>query len=97
MNPISIRNRAPEQSAAISRRMKAAKMRQLFDSIETHLTAPCLIEMTRGMQDTVMSNPEFAEPAFEVTCDREALERFRAHPDVELVAGPYVERPLLEF
>lgn len=82
MNPISIRNRTPAESSAIQRQMKAARMRKLFDDIESQLTDPVLIEMTRGMRDTVMANPEFAEPPFEVTCDREALERFRAHPDV---------------
>lgn len=82
MTPISIRNRSPAESAAIQRSFRAARMRKLFDDVESQLTDPVLIEMTRFMRDTVMGAPEFAEPPFEVTCNREALERLRAHPDV---------------
>lgn len=60
MNPISIRNRSVSQTDAIQRQFRAAQMRQLFASIEAQLTDPCLLEMTRQMRDTVMSNPEFA-------------------------------------
>ena len=61
MTPVSIRNRSPAESAAIQRRFKAAKMRALFDDVESQLTDPVLLEMTRTMRDTVLSNPEFAE------------------------------------
>ncbi|OYW67138.1 MAG: hypothetical protein B7Z40_08570 [Bosea sp. 12-68-7] len=61
MNPISIRDRSPAESQAIQRQFKAAQMRSLFASIEAQLTDPCLLEMTRHMRDTVMSNPEFAQ------------------------------------
>lgn len=91
MTPISIRNRSPEQSSAIQRQFRAARMKQIFDDIEAQLTDPVLLEMTRHMRDTVMSAPEFAEPAAEFTVNKEAWDRLQAHPDV---IAAKAERPL---